>query len=110
MKSTILLAVLALSLSSPVFSDQGNPRPAPDYDKLAAELQLDDASKEQLVGIMESHRAQKQVLREQRKNRSDMREQHQEELLAVLDYEQLYKFEKYMRQNHGRGHHKPHKK
>ena len=110
MKSTVLLAILALSFSAPVLSDQGNSRSAPDYNKIAAELQLDEASKEKLIGIIESHRLQRQELRGKRKKMGNLREQHREELLTVLDYEQLYKFEKYMHQQRGRGHHKGHKK
>ncbi len=95
-----IIFVLALTLSTSLFADQSSGERKPDFEELSSQLQLDEASSRQLKDIVESHRQQMESIRQQKQKQHEVREQHRIELLTVLSYEQLYKFEQYMHQFH----------
>lgn len=105
MKTTGILLLVALTASTASFAEQYSDKNGPDFDALANQLQLDESSTDRLKSMMQSHRQQMETARQQKQKKHEMREQHRQELLTVLNYEQLYKFEQYMRQFHPR--HKP---
>jgi len=90
--------------------DQQRPR-GPDMKALAQQLGLNDDQTAKLKTILEKHRQEMQAMRqagmqrgeEAMQQRHAQRDKHREELLTVLSYEQLYKFEKFMEQNRPRG-------
>ncbi len=99
MKLAVLPLAIALTLSNSLLAAQ-NPagRQQPDLDALATHLQLDASQTEQLKTIMQSHRESRDQMRQQKGQSHALRDQHEQELLAVLNYEQLYNLKKYMRQ------------
>ena len=98
-----LFLVLAFTVSSNLYADQPLADNKPDFDELVTQLQLEESNVQQLKSMMENHRQQRETAHTQRQKNHEMREQHRAELLTVLSYEQLYKFEQYMQQFH-RGH------
>jgi len=98
MKSKAIILLMALTTSTALFAEQYSGKKGPDFEAISSELQLDSNSREQLKSIMQNHRQQKQAARQQKQKKREMREQHRQELLTVLSYEQLFKFEQYMRQ------------
>ncbi|MBE9515787.1 MAG: hypothetical protein IME93_02295 [Proteobacteria bacterium] len=89
----------------------------PDMQALAKELGLDESQTKKLQQIMQQHRkkmmSKRQQLRQdrqqqnqdrssRREQRRAMRKEHRKELLTVLSYEQLYKFEEYMEEHRPR--------
>ena len=98
MKSKAIVLLVALTASTALFAEQHSDKKGPDFDALANQLQLDENSGEQLKGIMQKHRQQMETARQQKQKNREMREQHRQELLTVLNYEQLYQFEQYMRE------------
>ena len=100
--SRYLLVAAFLSLS--VQAAQSGDGSGPDLDLIADQLQLDSEQTSQLTNIVDKHQqtmrsmqGEKKLLRQQM---HQMREQHRDELLTVLNYEQLYQFDQYMRQFH----------
>lgn len=106
MKNRLTCFVIALFLSLSVQAAQRPEHQGPDLDSLSAQLQLDSTQVSQLSELMNKHRAQMQGMRadkrQQREKMHEIREQHREELLVVLSYEQLYQFEQYMREHRPR--------
>lgn len=106
MKNRLTCFAIALFLSLSVQAAQRSDQKGPDLDSLAAQLQLDSTQTSQLSELMNKHREQMKAMRaEKQKQREKMhaiRDQHREELLIVLSYEQLYKFEQYMREHRPR--------
>ncbi len=100
--SNIVLLLVLTTISTGSFADQSSSKPKPDFNELVSQLQIDESKAQQLKVIMEGHRQQMEKVREQRQKNRAIREQHQAELLTVLSYEQLYKFEQYMRGFHPR--------
>lgn len=96
-------------------SGQEQPRPkGPDMKALAQQLGLNEDQTARLKTIMEKHRQEMQVMHQTMREggmqrgeaamqqRHAQRDKHRQELLTVLSYEQLYKFEKFMEQNRPR--------
>lgn len=92
--------------------DQDQQRPkGPDMKALAQQLGLNEDQTARLKTILEKHRQEMQAMRQAGGQRGEdamqqrhaQRDKHREELLTVLSYEQLYKFEKFMEQNRPRG-------
>ncbi len=99
MKLAGLPLAIALIVSNGLLADQGSAEQhQPDLDALVTHLQLDESKAEQLKGIMQNHYQQRAHMRQQKKQGHEMRGQHEKELLTVLNYEQLYQFRQYMRQ------------
>ena len=90
--------------------DQQRPR-GPDMRALAEQLGLNKDQATKLKTILEKQRQEMQSMRQAGMQRGEaaMQQRHaqrdklREELLTVLSYEQLYKFEKFMEQNRPRG-------
>jgi uncharacterized protein (DUF3084 family) len=99
--STLLLSILLIASKS-LMAALYNKQTRPDIDYLVSQLELDSHKSDRLKAIMAEHRQQMESMRDQkqqaREERHEMRTQHREELLTVLSYEQLYKFEEYMHQ------------
>jgi Skp family chaperone for outer membrane proteins len=106
MKNRLACFVIALFLSLSVQAAQRSDQKGPDLDSLAAQLQLDSTQTSQLSELMTKHREQMKAMRDdkqqEREKMHEIRDQHREELLIVLNYEQLYKFEQYMREHRPR--------
>ena len=107
MKNRLACFAIALFLSLSVqAASQRSDQKGPDLDSLAAQLQLDNTQVSQLSELMSKHREQMKAMRDdkqqQREKMHEIREQHREQLLIVLNYEQLYKFEQYMREHRPR--------
>jgi hypothetical protein len=96
----VLTTILFASQSATAVNDDRQKRP--DIDYLVSQLELTADKTTQLKAIMSQHRQQMESMREQKQEaheqRHTMRTQHREELLTVLSYEQLYKFDQYMHQ------------
>ena len=96
----VLTTMLFASLSATAAQD--NQQNRPDIDYLVSQLELTADKTTQLKAIMSQHRQQMESMRDQkqeaREQRHTIRTQHREELLTVLSYEQLYKFDQYMHQ------------
>ncbi len=100
MKLAILPLAIALSVSNGLLAAQNPTGPQqPDLDALVTHLQLDESKAEQLKTIMQNHRQSKGQMRQQKEQARELRDQHEQELLTVLSYEQLYKLKKYMHQH-----------
>ncbi|MCP3689554.1 MAG: hypothetical protein GY784_14190 [Gammaproteobacteria bacterium] len=100
MKLAILPLAIALSVSSGLQAAQNSAAPQqPDLDALVTHLQLDETKAEQLKTIMQNHRQSKEKMGKRKDQARESRDQHEQKLLTVLDYEQLYKLKKYMRQH-----------
>lgn len=106
MKKNLACFAIALLLSLSVQAAQRSDQKGPDLGSIAAQLQLDSTQTSQLSELMNKHREQMKAMRDdkqqQRENMHEIRDQHREELLIVLSYEQLYKFEQYMREHRPR--------
>lgn len=119
MKTTAIFLFLTIFISNIAIAEQeqkNNQRQGPDIDALIVELNLSSDKAEKLKAILKEQREAMQEKRKQgrdnkqemtREKRQDRRAQMQaqrdamdEKLLTVLNYEQLYKFRKYMRQFH----------
>ena len=102
MKIPTLLFPLLLLISQSAVSVQDDKRQGPDIDQLVSQLDLSTDQSTRLKAIMSEHRQQMESMREQmqeeRQEMHKIRTQHREELLTVLNYEQLYKFDQYMHQ------------
>jgi len=102
MKAKNLLIAILLVVSQPLVAAQDDAKQRPDIDYLVSQLNLDANKTTQLKAIMSQHRQQMESMREQkheaREEMHKMRTQHREQLLTVLSYEQLYKFDEYMHQ------------
>ena len=102
MKVSNLLIATLLIISQPLIAAQDDAQQRPDIDYLVSQLNLDANKTTQLKAIMSEHRQQMQSMRDQkqeaREEMHEMRTQHREQLLTVLSYEQLYKFDEYMHQ------------
>ena len=89
--------------------DQQRPK-GPDMKALAEQLGLSDDQAARLKTIMEKQRQTMHAMHQagQQQGEAAMQQRHaqrdkfREELLTVLSYEQLYKFEKFMEQNRPR--------
>lgn len=105
--STALFALMIV-ISQSSFAIQDEHQKRLDIDSLASQLQLGEGQSQQLKTLMAEHRQQMKTLRQQnqqsREQMRNLRDQHRESLLTVLSYEQLYKFEKFIRQTHPRSH------
>ena len=112
MKKSAIFIILTTFISNMALAEMDEKRQKPDIDAIIAEIKLDSSKVEKFKAILEE---QKQAMQEKRKNKKEMsREQRMEarkdmeaqrdamdeKLLTVLNYEQLYKFKKYMRQFH----------
>ncbi|GAA0422463.1 hypothetical protein GCM10009133_33760 [Cocleimonas flava] len=106
MKPIISMCLIALLATTSVYADisdgtenKKGPR-QPDIDQVVSSLQLEDSKAQQLKMLLESHQQEMKTLREQseqiREIHRNIREQHQKALLALLGYENLYKFEETM--------------
>jgi Skp family chaperone for outer membrane proteins len=108
MKKSLTCLAIALLLSLSVQAAQRSDQKGLDLDSIAAQLQLDSTQTSQLSELMSKHREQMRAMRDdkqqQREKMHEIRDQHREQLLIVLSYEQMYKFEQYMREN------RPHRK
>ncbi len=112
MKHPVIAVSLLLIFGLYAFASQADNKQRPDIDYLVTQLSLDDSKAQQLKDLMQQHRQAMNTAREQRQKshqqNQDMRNQHREELLTVLSYEQLYQFEEYMQQfrrSHGKPDH-----
>jgi len=95
-----IVLAFALVFSGAIYAEQTSTEIKPDLNELASQLQLDAPKTRQLRIIMESHHQQMESARKQKQKIHTIREQHRVELLTVLNYEQLYKFEQFMRMHH----------
>jgi len=111
MKAPIILASLFIIISQASFASQPESGARPDMAALATQLQLDTNQAQQLEKIMHDHHQKMQQLRQkteqERETRHVLRQQHREELLTILDYQQLYQLETYMQQFRPRGKSQP---
>lgn len=111
MKNLASYLIVALSLSWSVQAAQPGDGSGPDLALLTDQLQLDSVQASQLTSLVARHRQAMQSMRgdkkQLREKMQQVREQHREDLLTVLNYEQLYQFDQYMRQFHHR--HRKHK-
>ena len=102
MKASTLLITILLIASQSSIAAQDNKQKRPDIDYLVSQLELDANKSTRLKAIMDGHRQQMESMRDQKQQAREemhkMRTQHREELLTVLSYEQLYKFDEYMHQ------------
>ena len=102
MKISAIVLTTILFASQSVIGAQNDQKNRPDIDYLVTQLELTADKTTQLKAIMSQHRQQMESMREQkqeaREQRHKIRTQHREELLTVLSYEQLYKFDQYMHQ------------
>jgi Skp family chaperone for outer membrane proteins len=102
MKNRIAIIAIALFLSFSAQAAQQTDHQRPDLDSLADQLQLDSTQASQLTEMVKTHHEQMQAMRGERQQMHEemheIREQHRQELLTVLSYEQLYQFEAYMHQ------------
>ena len=102
MKISAIVLTTILLASQSVNAAQNEQQNRPDIDYLVTQLDLTADKTTQLKAIMSQHRQQMESMREQkqedREQRHKIRTQHREELLTVLSYEQLYKFDQYMHQ------------
>ncbi len=98
MKTLGSLLIIALLASAPLQAKQ--PPASPDLAPIISQLELDNEQAARLNDLVQQHHQQMKAQRQERnKSRGEMhqmREQHREELLTVLNHEQLYRFEKYM--------------
>ncbi|MGK0269960.1 MAG: hypothetical protein ACI88H_000593 [Cocleimonas sp.] len=103
MKTILSVLIVTALLSSSVNADQKKGKRGPNIDQVVASLQLEDAAASSLKTLMESHRTDRQTLRQQgkkdREQRQVLRAQHRQALLEVLGYEKMYEFEEIMRKN-----------
>jgi len=101
MKQLPRYLILALVLS---FSAQAAQNHKPDLGAIVEQLKLDPDQLSPLTSMMEKHHLEMVALHQAgqktRQQMNALREKHQEELLSILDYEQLYRFNKYMHQRH----------
>jgi len=96
-----LLLIASVSLAAP---------PKPDFDSLAEELALSGSDKQAFVTVMEKHRQQRDTLREEAENQGfqhhqsmrRMRDDHRDEIRALLGEEQFETFEKNLWKRHHR--------
>ncbi len=100
MKSTLSLLVLALFTSLSVQAMQPESDAGPELSEIISQFQLDAEQADRLTELVRQHhsemRAKHQQHKQERIQMQQMREQHREKLLTVLNYEQLYRFELYM--------------
>jgi hypothetical protein len=79
---------------------------APDLAPIVEQLQLNPEQATRLNDLVQQYHAQMKNMHQQRKQERkqqhgdmyELRQQHREDLLSVLSYEQLYQFESYMHQ------------
>jgi len=116
MKKSAIFIILTTFISNMALAEMDEKRQKPDIDAIIAEIKLDSSKVEKFKAILEEQKQAMQTKREQRREkkqemsreqrmeaRKDMEAQRDamdEKLLTVLNYEQLYKFKKYMRQFH----------
>ena len=104
MKNTagIFMLTLFVTLSAQAVPEVD--KRVPDLSGIVDQMQLDTEQARRLTELVQQHHQAMRAMRsENRKFRDEMlqiREQHRKELLSVLSYEQLYQFDRHMRQKH----------
>ena len=111
-KLALLASLIIIIISQASFANQPEGGKRPDMAELATQLQLEASQAKQLEKIMHNHHQSMKPLRQRKKQdrkiRQSLRDQHREQLLTILDHQQLYQLETYMREFRPQG--KSHKK
>ncbi len=97
----IKFLIPALLACLPAFANQGMDKGPPDLTAVISQMQLNPEQATRLTEMVRQHHEEMQVDRRDKqefhqKMRSK-REQHRYDLLTVLSYEQLFQFDRYMR-------------
>ena len=96
--SSLLLSALLFSVSAQAQPQGGREGPGIDHQQVVSQLNLDAATEQSLLQLMNRHRAEHQNQRDDdHKDRHEMHERHREEVKALLGEERLSAFEKSMR-------------
>ncbi|MEH6457397.1 MAG: hypothetical protein V7749_13790 [Cocleimonas sp.] len=103
MKTVLTALIITAFLVGTANADQNKHKHGQNIDQVVSSLQLESATAINLKSLMQSHRDERQALRQKvkkdREQRQALRKQHRQSLLKLLGYEKMYEFEEMMREN-----------
>lgn len=102
-KTVLSALIITTFLAGTANADQNKHKKGPNIDQVISSLQLETATATNLKSLMESHREQRNAMREQgkkdREQKQTLRKQYRQAVLDLLGYEKMYEFEEVMHQN-----------
>jgi len=99
----LVTLLLMISVNAQASDDEGrgSGRVAINNEQIVKKLNLNDSTSQSLLELMNNHRSKHQAHRDMsREQHHEMREQHREEVKALLGDEKFSKFKKMMRNKH----------